>query len=66
MLLGKLTKSEFGKSVLWTGQGVHLDRNTSMKALKEKEKLNFFNSLIFLLKALRVAIMPPLYLLKHG
>ena len=48
MLLGKLTKSEFGKSVLWTGQGVHLDRNTSMKALEEKEKVELFQLLNFL------------------
>ena len=34
VLLGKLTKSEFGKSVHWTGQRVHFDRNTATKALK--------------------------------
>ena len=41
------------------------DRNNATKALKDKEKVElFFNSLIFLLKALRIAITPPLNLLK--
>ena len=48
MLLSELAKSDFGITLNWTGLGVHFDRNTSTKALKDKEKLNFFQFLNFL------------------
>ena len=44
MLLSELAKSEFGKTVNWTGVGVHFDQNTSTKALKDKEKVELFST----------------------
>ena len=47
MLLGELAKSEFGKTVNWTGLGVHSDRNTATKALKDQEKVELFSTPYF-------------------
>ena len=44
MLLGGLAKSEFGKTVNWTGLGVHFDRNISKTALKDKVKGEIFST----------------------
>ena len=44
MLLGELAKSEFGKTVNWTGLGVYFDRNTSTKALKDTEKVGLLST----------------------
>ena len=34
LVASELAKSEFGKTLNWTGLGVRFDRNTSTKALK--------------------------------
>ena len=39
VLLGKLIKLEFDRSVHWTGQRVHFDPLISMNAFKDKEKV---------------------------
>ena len=44
MLLGELAKSEFGRTVNWTGLGVDFDRNTSTKWLKDTEKVEPFST----------------------
>ena len=44
MLLSELAKSEFGKTLNWTGLGVHFDRNTSKKALNDKENVELFST----------------------
>ena len=51
MLLGELVKSDLDVSVHWTGQEVHFDRNTSTKALKDKQKVELYNhvSLLFVI-----------------
>ena len=43
MLLGKLAKSEFGKCVLNSAKH-NFDPKTSMKALKDKDKMNSFST----------------------
>ena len=47
MPLGQLAKSEFGKTVNWTGLGVHSDRNTATMALKDKGKVELFSTPYF-------------------
>ena len=62
MILGELTKLEFGNSVHWTEQKVHFDQSTSTKALKDKETVELFRTPQ--VSCLR-SITPTLNLLKH-